>query len=182
MKPWKPRRPSPPANPARGAMSIFGPRTACAPATGLRCSGTTARSRKRHGTSEPSALLEPAGLRYEVGPAGQRIQDAYKVCGEEEPEALPGFHSVSGALRRTLLGKPDVWYRPRAAKRGLVVTVPGAAKPASCTEASEYSHRSIDWIVDGSGVLVADKCKSLIFGNRKLHQTVWKGAGDRSSQ
>ena len=68
---------------------------------------------------EASALLEPAGLRHEVGPAGQRIQDAYKVCDKEEPGAIPGFHSVSGALRRTLSGKPDVWYRPRAAKRGL---------------------------------------------------------------
>ena len=68
---------------------------------------------------ESSAFLEPAGLRYRVGPAGRRIQDAYKVCDGEEPEAIPGFHSVSGALRRTLLGKPDVWYRPKAAKRGL---------------------------------------------------------------
>ena len=68
---------------------------------------------------EASALLESAGLRYEVGPAGQRIQDAYKVCDGEEPGAIPGFHSVSGKLRRTLLGEPDVWYRPKSAKQGL---------------------------------------------------------------
>lgn len=50
---------------------------------------------------------------------GQRIQDAYEVCDGGDPEAIPGFHSVSGALRRTLLGEPDVWYRPKAAKRSL---------------------------------------------------------------
>ena len=68
---------------------------------------------------EGSVSLEPVGLRYEVGPAGQRIQDAYEVCGGDSPGALPGFHSASGKLRRTLLGKPDVWYRPKAAKQGL---------------------------------------------------------------
>ena len=68
---------------------------------------------------ECNATLEPAGLRYHIGPAGQRIQDAYEVCDGEEPEAMPGFHSVSGALRRTLLGEPDVWYRPKVAKRSL---------------------------------------------------------------
>ena len=68
---------------------------------------------------EYSAVLEPTGSRYPVGPAGQRIQDAYVVCDAEDPEAIPGFHSVSGALRRTLLGEPDVWYRPRSAKRRL---------------------------------------------------------------
>ena len=68
--------------------------------------------------TEGSALLEPAGLRYQVGPAGRRIQDAYVVCAEEESDAVPGFHSVAGSLRRTMLVKPDVWYLPRAAKRG----------------------------------------------------------------
>ena len=68
---------------------------------------------------ERNAALEPAGLRYQIGPAGQRIQDAYEVCDGGDPEAIPGFHSVSGALRRTLLGEPDVWYRPKAAKRSL---------------------------------------------------------------
>ncbi len=68
---------------------------------------------------ERSALLEPAGLRYRIGPAGQRIQDAYEVCDGDQAEAIPGFHSVSGVLRRTLLGEPDVWYRPREAKRNL---------------------------------------------------------------
>ena len=68
---------------------------------------------------EHNAALEPAGLRYPVGPAGQRIQDAYEICDRGDPEAIPGFHSVSGALRRTLLGEPDVWYRSKAAKRRL---------------------------------------------------------------
>ena len=63
-----------------------------------------------------NALLEPAGLRYEVGPAGQRVQDAYQVRDGDGPDAVPGFHSVSSALRRTLFGTPDVHYGPRAAK------------------------------------------------------------------
>ena len=68
---------------------------------------------------EHNDALEPAGLRYQVGPAGRRIQDAYEVCDSEDLEAIPGFHSVSGALRRTLLGEPDVWYGPKATKRDL---------------------------------------------------------------
>ena len=68
---------------------------------------------------EGNALLEPAGLRYEVGPAGRRIQDAYVVGTEDEHDAVPGFHSVAGGLRRTMLGTPDVWYRPRAGKGNL---------------------------------------------------------------
>ena len=68
---------------------------------------------------ERNPLLEPAGVRYDIGPAGQRIQDAYEVCDEGTPRALPGFHSVGGTLRRTMLGEPDVWYIPRAKKEGL---------------------------------------------------------------
>ena len=68
---------------------------------------------------EANALLEPAALRFEIGPAGRRIQDAYEVCDGEQPGALPGFHSVSSKLRRTLLAEPDVHYRPKAAKRSL---------------------------------------------------------------
>ena len=71
------------------------------------------------GELESNTLLEPAGLRHDIGPAGRRIQDAYEVCEGEESGAVPGFHSVSSALRRTMLGKPDVWYRPKAAKSGL---------------------------------------------------------------
>ena len=68
---------------------------------------------------ETNALLEPVGLRHHVGPAGRRIQDAYEVCDGGTPGAVPGFHSVSSKLRRTILGTPDVWYRPKAGKDGL---------------------------------------------------------------
>ena len=68
---------------------------------------------------EGNALLESAGQRYEIGPAGQRIQDAYEVCDGQAPGAIPGFHSVSGSLRRSILGVPDVWYRPKADKHAL---------------------------------------------------------------
>ena len=68
---------------------------------------------------ETSPLLEPVGLRHEIGPAGQRIQDAYLRCEPDAPGALPGFHSVSSRVRRTMLGEPDVWYRPRPGKEHL---------------------------------------------------------------
>ena len=29
---------------------------------------------------EQSTRLEPCALRFEIGPAGQRIQDAYEIC------------------------------------------------------------------------------------------------------
>ena len=66
-----------------------------------------------------NSLLEPAGLRYEIGPAGQGILGVFEKCDEGAPEAIRGFHSVSSKLRRTLRGEPDVWYRPKAAKRSL---------------------------------------------------------------
>ncbi|MXY57990.1 MAG: N-6 DNA methylase [Gammaproteobacteria bacterium] len=68
---------------------------------------------------EASGRLEPTGVRFDVGPAGRRIQDAYEICMEQTSDAVPGFHSVSSGLRRTVAGEPDVWYRPRPAKRGL---------------------------------------------------------------
>ena len=68
---------------------------------------------------EENTGLEPAGKRFEIGPAGQRIQDAYEVCAEQSPGAIPGFHSVSGSLRRTILGEADVWYRPKVNKESL---------------------------------------------------------------
>ena len=68
---------------------------------------------------EANARLEPAGVRFEIGSAGQRIQDAYEVRDEHVPGALEGFHSVSGRLRRTILGEADVWYLPKRNKRTL---------------------------------------------------------------
>ena len=68
---------------------------------------------------EANAFLEPAGIRYDIGPAGRRIQDAYEVCDRESDGSVPGFHSVSSKLRRTMLGEPDVWYRPKVNKGGL---------------------------------------------------------------
>ena len=68
---------------------------------------------------ETSPLLEPVGVRHAVGPAGRRIQDAYVRCEPNAAGALPGFHSVSSKIRRTMLADPDVWYRPRAGKEHL---------------------------------------------------------------
>ena len=68
---------------------------------------------------ETNTQLEPAGLRYDIAPEGRRIQDAYEICDRDAPGAVPGFHSVGGKLRRTMLGEPDVWYRPKRDKEGL---------------------------------------------------------------
>ena len=71
---------------------------------------------------EESPLLERLQERRAVGPAGQRIQDAYSHHSEDKRHvtaAERGFHSVSSAIRRTLKGTPDVWYVPRAGKENL---------------------------------------------------------------
>ena len=68
---------------------------------------------------EESPLLEPISRRHEVGPAGQGIQGAYVRCEPDSAGALPGLHSVSSRIRRTIVAKPDVWYRPRHGKERL---------------------------------------------------------------
>ena len=68
---------------------------------------------------EASPDLEPLGARHAVGPAGQRIQDAYKVAESGARGSLPGYHSVSSKLRRRLRERPDVGYVPRPGKEGL---------------------------------------------------------------
>ena len=55
---------------------------------------------------EENALLEPAGLRYDIGPDGRSVQDAYEIGDQAAPGAIPGFHSVSEKLRRTILASP----------------------------------------------------------------------------
>ena len=66
---------------------------------------------------ERSKMLEAAGARYRTGPSGQSVQDAYQVGDKDTPGAIPGFHSVSEALRRTIRGEHDVWYVPRRGRR-----------------------------------------------------------------
>ena len=66
---------------------------------------------------ERSKMLEAAGTRYHIGPSGQSVQDAYQIGDKDMPGAIPGFHSVSEALRRTMRGEHDVWYVPRRGRR-----------------------------------------------------------------
>ena len=68
---------------------------------------------------EESPLLEPVGLQHQIGPAGQRIQDAYVRCAPDATGGLPGFHSVSSKIRRTMCAEPDTQYRPRLGKETL---------------------------------------------------------------
>ena len=69
------------------------------------------------GELEANPQLEPVGLRYGFGPTGRSVQDAYEVGDEDVPGAVPGYHSISEALRRTMRAEPDVWYIPRRGRR-----------------------------------------------------------------
>ena len=66
---------------------------------------------------EANSGLESVGLRYSFGPTGRSVQDAYEVGDGGDPGAIPGYHSVSEALRRTIRAEPDVWYVPRRGRR-----------------------------------------------------------------
>ena len=66
---------------------------------------------------ESNPALEPAGVRYRIGPDGRSVQDAFEIGEEGDPGSVPGFHSASGGLRRTMSAEPDVWYVPRRRPR-----------------------------------------------------------------
>lgn len=71
---------------------------------------------------EVSTCLERLGKRHTIGPAGQRIQDAYTHRVDDKrhlPGAVRGFHSISADLRRTLQAEPEVWYVPKPGKEDL---------------------------------------------------------------
>ena len=69
---------------------------------------------------ESNALLEAAGLRYEVGPdSKRRIPDAYQSCALGEAGAVPTFHSASSRLRRTMHAEAEAWFRPKSGKERL---------------------------------------------------------------
>ena len=68
---------------------------------------------------EASPLLEPIGTRYTIGPAGQRIRDAYEIGEQDEPGAVKIFHSISSKLRKTTYGEPESWHKPKPGKRQL---------------------------------------------------------------
>ncbi|MXZ38611.1 MAG: N-6 DNA methylase [Holophagales bacterium] len=65
---------------------------------------------------EGHPALEPLATRHAVGPAGRRIQDAFRRCDPSAVGAVAGFHSVSSQLRRTMKGQNDVWYQPKPDK------------------------------------------------------------------
>ncbi|MCY3579148.1 MAG: DEAD/DEAH box helicase family protein [bacterium] len=60
-----------------------------------------------------SSLLEPAGLRHNIGPASQRIQEAFAKRDDAESDAVQVFWSISSKLRKTLQDKPDQWAVPK---------------------------------------------------------------------
>ncbi|MDE0091487.1 MAG: DEAD/DEAH box helicase family protein [Thaumarchaeota archaeon] len=66
---------------------------------------------------ESSELLEPVGVRHEIGPAGQRIHDAYEKCGQNDDGAVMIFDSISSKLRRTIHSAPESWHHPKRGER-----------------------------------------------------------------
>jgi len=65
---------------------------------------------------EGSEHLEPLADRHRIGPAGQRIRDAYRKCDEDTNAAIRVFWSVSSKLRGTLRGVPEMWCHPKPSK------------------------------------------------------------------
>ena len=68
---------------------------------------------------EDSPGLEPLAERHAVGPAAQRIRDAFRQCDPSATGAVPGFHTVSSQVCRTIRGQHDVWYEPKTGKASL---------------------------------------------------------------
>lgn len=68
---------------------------------------------------EESPRLEALGIRHQVGPDARRIRDTFRKCQPTIADAVPGFHSVSSRVRRTVRGHADVWYEPKPGKAGL---------------------------------------------------------------
>ena len=59
---------------------------------------------------------------YDMGPAGQRIRDAFEhvTDGSSTGEDVDVFDSVSSELRVSLAGDPDAVWRPRSGKESMV--------------------------------------------------------------
>ena len=68
---------------------------------------------------EENALLQPAGQRHDVGPAGRRIRDAFRDSEDDMPGAIRVFWSVGSELRRTMRGEPEAWRRPKPGKEAM---------------------------------------------------------------
>ena len=65
---------------------------------------------------EHSELLEPIWPLYDIGPAGQRIYDAYEKCSQDDDGAVMIFESISSKLRKTIRGAPESWHKPKPSK------------------------------------------------------------------
>ncbi len=68
---------------------------------------------------ERSPFLEPAGLRYKIGPIGQVVRVNFQECVSGATGAVRVFYSVSAKLRRTMRGEPEAWRRPKPGKEAI---------------------------------------------------------------
>ena len=66
-----------------------------------------------------SPNLEPMGRNHEIGPAGQRIRDAFEQCQLGDQEAVPIFWSVSSKIHNTMRSSPEAYGLPKMGKQAL---------------------------------------------------------------
>ncbi len=56
---------------------------------------------------QQSSNLDPIDQHYDIGPAGQRIRDAFRECEAEAEGAVTLFWSIDSELRRSMRGDPE---------------------------------------------------------------------------
>ena len=66
--------------------------------------------------------LIPIGRTKKVGPAGQRIRDAFKKIDSEVPGALKAHYSKSAQLRNTVRADPEQWALPKLGKESMAAS------------------------------------------------------------
>ena len=68
-----------------------------------------------------NSLLEPLGLRHEIGPMRRAAQNSWRRCSSDEActddRAVRIFDTISAKVRRTLSGNPEQWVKPGGGKR-----------------------------------------------------------------
>lgn len=66
--------------------------------------------------------LIPIGRTKQVGPAGQRIRDAFKKVDAEVPGAFKTHYSKSAKLRNFLRADPEQWMLPKPGKESMAAS------------------------------------------------------------
>ena len=139
---------------ATGAMFTYWP--ADRVRDGELDSGSVVRRRARPGRVGLGTQRSVGARRAAIPASAQAGQSASRTptrfATEDDPEAIPGFHSVSGALRRTTCSaSPTFGIGPRRGRQTeLGGPIQETAKPSPGAHASQYGERKIDGRVDGT--------------------------------